>query len=493
MSRKIFRALIRVMICLALFSSGNTALKANQKTSPKVDSIHYGVFGKVSLYFPVNEPNSLVLFVSGDGGWNSGVVDMARIFASQGSLVAGIDIRSYYREIRSMAVKCYYPAGDFEELSLMLQRKYKFAEYRKPILAGYSSGATLVYGILVQAPANTFKGAISLGFCPDIEIDKPLCEGSGLKYHVLKEGKSYYLEAAEKLTAPFIALHGFQDQVCPFEATRDYMKKVKDGELIELPKVGHGFSVATSWRPQYIQAFEKILNAPSFEQQEEARDTVLKSAKVPPLAGDFPVVPIPCTYTEKMPMVFLISGDGGWTSFDYSIGAYLAKNGMPVVGLDAQKYFWKVKTPEETVAEVSKAVLYYMQQWNKRSFILAGYSYGACVIPFIATRLPAGLKESLTGLYGLSPDETVDFEVHLTDMIGFGRKADSYRVPQEIGKIRQFQPVCIFGDEEDAKLRIPFSQAGGKIITIPGNHHYNNKPASAAEVIFREVEKNLRN
>jgi hypothetical protein len=32
-----------------------------------------------------------------------------------------------------------------------------------PVLVGYSSGATLAYAALVQAPANTFRSAVSLG------------------------------------------------------------------------------------------------------------------------------------------------------------------------------------------------------------------------------------------------------------------------------------------------------------------------------------------
>jgi type IV secretory pathway VirJ component len=68
---------------------------------------------------------------------------------------------------------CSYPAADFEQLSMMLQRKYHFASYQKPILVGYSYGAVFIYGLIAQAPAGTFKGGISLGFCPDIDLKKP--------------------------------------------------------------------------------------------------------------------------------------------------------------------------------------------------------------------------------------------------------------------------------------------------------------------------------
>ncbi len=39
----------------------------------------------------------MILFVSGDGGWNQGVVDMARELAGMDALVAGIDIVHYLK------------------------------------------------------------------------------------------------------------------------------------------------------------------------------------------------------------------------------------------------------------------------------------------------------------------------------------------------------------------------------------------------------------
>ena len=50
-------------------------------------------FGKITMYHPDEVPNSLVLFLSGDGGWQLGVINMGRYLAKQGALVAGIDAK----------------------------------------------------------------------------------------------------------------------------------------------------------------------------------------------------------------------------------------------------------------------------------------------------------------------------------------------------------------------------------------------------------------
>lgn len=77
-----------------------------------VDSILYGVFGKVTIYMPSKVSDAVVLFVSCDGGCNEGVVDMAKNIVAQGAMVAGIDICHYFKNIKSLKSKCYYAAGD---------------------------------------------------------------------------------------------------------------------------------------------------------------------------------------------------------------------------------------------------------------------------------------------------------------------------------------------------------------------------------------------
>jgi type IV secretory pathway VirJ component len=163
----------------------------------------------------------------------------------------------------------------------------------------------------------------------------------------------------------------------------------------------------------------------------------------------------------------------------------LAEKGMPVVGLDAQKYFWKGRQPKETADEISTIANHYMKQWNDSSFVLVGYSFGACVAPFIANNFSKILKDALKGVYCISPDETADFEIHISDMLSFNNK-EKYDVLSELKKIIAFNPVCIFGNEEDTELRKHFSMTGVKIETLHGSHHYNNDYNSLATVIYRD-------
>jgi len=210
--------------------------------------------------------------------------------------------------------------------------------------------------------------------------------------------------------------------------------------------------------------------------------------KIANLSGDFPVKLIPTSTKSKLPMVFFISGDGGWNKFNILMCETFSEKGMPVVWLNSQKYFWNAKTPEETTLEVSKAITRYLQVCEKEKFILVGYSFGACVAPFVVDRLPGALKESLNGIYCLSPDKTGDFEIHLSDMMSFGASKGAYNVVEGMKKIKSFHPVCFFGDKESTDLTKIFSEAGAKITILPGDHHYNGNASGVAEAIINEVE-----
>lgn len=441
-----------------------------------IDSLNYGAFGKVKIYQPqIAHPKAFVIFISGDGGWNLGVVDMAKIFVNQGAMVVGVDIRTYLKNIKREKVKCYYPAGDFENLSIALQKKYHTLHYLKPILAGFSSGATLAYGLLAQAPANTFKGAIALSFCPDLDIDKPLCNGEGLSSHVLKAYKSYYLEPSKKLTAPFIVLQGEIDEVCSSNDAKKFLKEVPNAEVISLPKVGHGFGVQKNWVPQFTEAFSKLLAAPSYI--EKIKNLVKRPENTPvianPFAEDLPLNILPVNKPNNLPIAFMISGDGGWTSFDQTLAEQLNESGIPVIGLDAQQYFWDKKSPEETTAMIANVVKYYSEKWNKSSFIMMGYSFGASILPFVYNRLSPPLKGELKNIYCLSPDETADFEIHLSDMLSLGGK-EEYNVLGELKKIKNIKPVCFFGREEEDVNTEHYTASGAKVVLLSGGHHYDD-------------------
>ena len=100
------------------------------------ETMELGAFGKVTLYRPEGVPRQMVLFLSGDGGWNRGVIDMARLLVARGAAVAGIDVPHYLHKIAQSHEKCSYPAGDLAELAQAVERRIGIKEYVNPVLVG---------------------------------------------------------------------------------------------------------------------------------------------------------------------------------------------------------------------------------------------------------------------------------------------------------------------------------------------------------------------
>ena len=189
---------------------------------------------------------------------------------------------------------------------------------------------------------------------------------------------------------------------------------------------------------------------------------------------------------ENLPLAVFISGDGGWTDFDEAICQELAKKGIPVLGLDSQKYFWSAKPIQQATNEISAFISSYMKQSNRTSFVLIGYSFGACIVPFMATHLPVNLKSSMKGLFCLSPDETTDFEIHITDMLSIN-STEKYSVLSEIKKTVSLHPVCFFGNEESIDIRKKFTMPGVQVEVLSGNHHYNDNAVLLVTVMLKYI------
>lgn len=202
---------------------------------------------------------------------------------------------------------------------------------------------------------------------------------------------------------------------------------------------------------------------------------------------DLPLTLVPAPNESELPMVLFISGDGGWISFDQYLAESIAEKGMPVMGLDARKYFWKEKTPESATAEISAAIAQQMKVWKKKTFVLIGFSFGASIVPFVANRLPPALRKNLRGVIAMSPNERTDFEVRIADMLNFGRRRGEYNVLAEMVKIKPLGLVCFFGHDEDIQVEAKIEKARISIIRLPGGHHYEDNYVELTAKIYNVV------
>lgn len=428
------------------------------------DSVNFPSFGKVYVYNKTTTPQNVIIMISGDGGWKFGVVGFSETFSEMNSLVIGVNILRYFKDLKLRRDSCYNVAADFVQLATEVEKKYNFPDYRPPVIMGYSSGATLVYGILAQSRPGTFIGGISIGFCPDIELPKMLCEINGLTVKVDVPGKRYILQPDEKLGNPWIVLNGKLDRICNYPEVVDFMSRTKNAELITLPKVGHGFAKWSDFMPQWKDAYTRLI---AKYEKDMSPKVDIEQVKNLPL-----IITNSKTSDKDGPVALLISGDGGWYGFEQSIADNLAKQGILTIGLDAKKYFWNRRTPEETASDIAKALNFYGKEWGREKFVLIGYSLGAEIVPFIVNRLPDDIKSRIESVVLLSPATTTDFEIHISNMLGVGNKQNTYNTIDEIIAMANVPTLIIFGEGEKTLIPELLSKTSVLIRKIPGDHHY---------------------
>jgi type IV secretory pathway VirJ component len=436
--------------------------------------VRAGRFGTVSVYIPPGQPKSVAIFLSGDGGWELGVINMAKALRDAGAVVIGADIRHYLASLGETAAKpgapCQMIAADFEGLSHQVQKEIGMREYHVPVLVGYSSGATVVYATLVQSPPGTFAGALSLGFCPDQDFSgAQLCPGAGLHY-TPNQQHELVLAPAASLKQPWIAFQGQKDEVCSASTADDFAAQVANGAIVRLPLVGHGFSVERNWMPQFRAAYAK-LSAP----------LAAPPARAPEI-GDLPVDEVPASGSSPE-MALLMTGDGGWAGLDSELAARLAQSGVPTVGLNSLKYFWTERTPEETARDVARLLRHYLAAWNKQRVLLVGYSFGADVLPFVVNRLPADLRARVASVSVLGIDSNASFEVSVADWVG-SSDGGPPTVP-ELAALGHMPVLCIYGEGEADSI-CPGLPAGGAVTRaqVGKGHHFSGEYSALADRIL---------
>jgi type IV secretory pathway VirJ component len=247
------------------------AAKAKPHKAPKPPAhdpaanrwINVGGFGEVSVYKPTGPSRGLALFASGDGGWNLGVLDMAHEAAALGYWVAGFSTPQFLKGLDAGDGACSDADGLLAKLGTDLVRELDLPLSTRPVVIGYSSGATIVYAALAADAGHRLGGGVSLGFCPDLLMHKPFCAGSGglTQQKQQQPPFGYVFDRRETVDSPWRILQGEADQICDPKFAPDFAHGQTDSKAVMLPKVGHGFGVPKNWMPQYRESLKEVLEA----------------------------------------------------------------------------------------------------------------------------------------------------------------------------------------------------------------------------------------
>jgi len=197
-----------------------------------------------------------------------------------------------------------------------------------------------------------------------------------------------------------------------------------------------------------------------------------------------PVLEFPVTGTGDT-FAVLLTGDGGWRKVDAGIMDVLRGEGIPVAGIDVPAYFSTRRTPEESACALEQVIRTYQQRWNRPKVILIGFSRGADVLPFMASRLPEDLNASVKLIALLGPEAEIDFRFHpWWDLGRYFHHEQQFPVLPEVEKLPAEKVLCVYGHTEKTSL-CPQLDARYTTVSEPGGHHFGGHYDDVARAILK--------
>jgi type IV secretory pathway VirJ component len=459
--------MIRRLCCLLVLAS---ALPLHAQTVARPERVSHGNFRDVALYRPSGALKQVVLMLSGEQGWNAAADADARALAQGGAFVAGIDTPQMRKQFTGDGKGCVFPDGDLENLSHYLQGYAQLPGYRAPLLVGEGSGAAVAYAMAAQGDAGVFAGALTVDFTPSLDLGRVPCEGKGNIFEALPaRGAVTVLQPAPTLRVPWVAL-ATGGKAAGFDA-KAFVSRTKGASFVQLAVARD----EAAERHAAMAAASHML----------ARAQVVTVAPAPPqdLAG-LPLNEVPATgATQGDTYAVLLSGDGGWAGLDQEVAAAVAARGIPVVGFDSLRYFWKKRTPEGLATDLDRILRYYGPHLGKSKVILIGYSQGADVLPFAVNRLAPDTRAQLSQAVYLALSGNAAFEFHLTNWMS-DDVADGMLTTPEILKLKAAENFCIYGEGDDDEICSKVPAGHLRVQALTGGHHFDGDYAHLAEIIL---------
>ena len=310
----------------------------------------------------------------------------------------------------------------------------------------------------------------------------PLCAGTELAGRALARGAGTALDAPSQATAPLTVLHSGGDGSCTGVDVSRYVSGIEGATLVDVPETTARYPADATLMSLFEDAYLSVAGS----------DSAMRTA-----AGSLPDglrnLPLTEVVDPKAPsgdtFAVLYSGDGGWADLDDGVAHRLAAAGVPTVGVSSLKYFWTARTPDGMATDFERIAAHYAAAWKRSKVLLVGYSLGADVAPFIASRAVAGAAgageatPSLAALGLLAPGREAAFQFHLSDWLK--SSDDGTPISPEMAKLGKLPVVCAYGEDEASDSlcttsAVPKARAHG----FPGGHHLDGDYAGIAALLL---------
>ncbi|MBK6277703.1 MAG: hypothetical protein IPF57_06005 [Gammaproteobacteria bacterium] len=415
----------RALVVLLLAVLGGGAIGWLWTARPQ--TLSFAELGETALW---RGGDKALVVVLADPGQRMRTTLIARALSLRGYAVAVVDLDRYFAAVAAQAPECFDATMLLDVYAQQAQQELRFDHFRKPLLIGVGRGAAYLKVLLSQAPAGVFAAGTSLDAASWVALPARPC-GVDVPWR---------------------------------------------GAALPVPSEAF-MPAATPWADTRAGAFWwSLLFDPGFLHARGDR----ADSQAP---GDLPLIELSQPEEGGPVLAIVISGDGGWANIDKDIGNALVEEGVAVIGWNSLRYFWNARTPEVMSADLARVMEHYRSAWHKPRVLLVGFSLGADVLPFMVSRLPPALRQSLIGMVLLSPSRRVDFQFHIGNWLhsGGGRSHD---LAAEIAGIQGLPVLCIYGEEDGEGLCPTLRSApAATVIGLPGDHHFDGDYATVTRLV----------
>lgn len=204
-----------------------------------------------------------------------------------------------------------------------------------------------------------------------------------------------------------------------------------------------------------------------------------------PVDGDFATKEWNAVTHEK-PLLFYISGDGGFNKFSTNLCEALNKEDYDVVALNARTYFDDKKTPEQTTIDITNFLSKKLTGRKNQQVAFIGYSFGADVLPFVLNRLPKNFEDKVKTSFFLASSGSTDFEIHWSDIFG-GSTKRSMDVASEINTLQNKKIVIMNGSDDRNLDRKKITLNKFTFVELPGGHHFDGDIDEIVKAIIKNI------
>lgn len=432
------------------------------------------LYGDIVVAQPVGPMRAFVVLYSGGEGWQGTDQEAAELLARNGALVVGVDTPRYAAKLAATQenkLGCHYLVDDAEAISHQLQREAHSTRYFLPILAGVGQGGLLAERSLARAPANTLSGAIVLDADSQLDARFNPCVPDPTITHV--KGFPGFIETgvtAGGNKGPAVTKGRTGAASAPVNAPVNVPLNAVVKAALDSAPAPHQFAKDTTEAQALLTLLKPHLSTPGAHDEEDL--------------SDLPLIELPAAQPSDL-LAIVISGDGGWRDLDKTIAESLQREGVPVVGIDALRYFWSAKTPEQTSHDVARVIQVYGARWHTRHIVLVGYSFGASVMPFVYTRLPAPMRAEVSQLSLLGFGPMADFQIRVTGWLGLPASDKALPVLPETARVPTALLQCFYGAEEtEEETACPaLARRGVSVVKTAGGHHFGHDYDELAQAI----------